>query len=189
MMAVKEFANVFNEIHPDFFEQDFIKERPADLYSEEMLLDLAGFDKNRYMIKVPENITFGFYQGDPEALKASVMQVEENWVQYFGGNARIFCAMAGNEVASFCLLDDFGAHNYTGKMLRFGGPGCVGTVPKFRRQGIGLKMVLEATQILKKEGYDLSYIHYTGVAPWYAKIGYNTVLKWNCNGFKVEEGD
>ena len=34
MMAVKEFANVFNEIHPDFFEQDFIKERPADLYSE-----------------------------------------------------------------------------------------------------------------------------------------------------------
>ena len=35
---------------------------------------------------------------------------------------------------------------------------------------------------LKEEGYDLSYIHYTGVAPWYAKLGYRTILKWDRHG-------
>jgi hypothetical protein len=43
-------------------------------------------------------------------------------------------------------------------------------------------MVKGVTQILKEEGYDLSYIHYTGVAPWYHKLGYRTVLKWNKSG-------
>ena len=37
-------------------------------------------------------------------------------------------------------------------------------------------------QILKEEGYDYSYIHYTGVAPWYEKLGYQTFAKWNKNG-------
>ena len=67
--------------------------------------------------------------------------------------------------------------------LKIGGPGCVGTVPEYRRQGIGLRLVQLATGILKDQGYDLSYIHYTAVAPWYAKLGYQTVLKWNGRGF------
>ena len=37
-------------------------------------------------------------------------------------------------------------------------------------------------QILKEEGYDYSYIHYTYLAPWYERLGYKTVIKWNRDG-------
>jgi hypothetical protein len=43
-------------------------------------------------------------------------------------------------------------------------------------------MVKHVTQILKDEGYDISFIHYTGVAPWYEKLGYNTIVRWNTDG-------
>lgn len=48
--------------------------------------------------------------------------------------------------------------------------------------GIGLTMVKNVPRILKDEGYDYSYIHYTGAALWYEKLGYQTSLKWNKNG-------
>ncbi len=43
-------------------------------------------------------------------------------------------------------------------------------------------MVKHVTQILKEEGYDYSYIHYTYLAPWYERLGYKTVIKWNRDG-------
>ena len=43
-------------------------------------------------------------------------------------------------------------------------------------------MVKHVTQILKEEGYDYSYIHFTGVAPWYEKLGYKTSVQWTKNG-------
>ena len=82
--------------------------------------------------------------------------------------------------ASFCLLDDFG--EYEG--VKIGAPGCVGTVTEYRRQGIGLRMIQLATAWFKEHGYDLSYIHYTYVGHWYARLGYKTVVKWNCNGME-----
>ncbi|MGN0505700.1 MAG: GNAT family N-acetyltransferase [Lachnospiraceae bacterium] len=179
-----EFAAIFHKMHPGFFEQEYIKKRPAEIYSDEMLLDLAEFDKDKYVIEVPEHVTFGFYKGNMEMLKNAVAQVDETWVQFFRENSRVYRATIGSEIASFCLIDNFGIYSYADRIMKFGGPGCVGTVPKFRRQGIGLKMVLEVTQILKEEGYDMSYIHYTSVAPWYAKLGYRTVLRWNCNGLE-----
>ena len=63
------------------------------------------------------------------------------------------------------------------------GPGCVGTVPAYRKKGIGLEMVRRATIMLKEEGFDLSWIHYTHIGPWYEKLGYRTVLRWNGKGF------
>ena len=62
-------------------------------------------------------------------------------------------------------------------------PGCVGTVPAYRKKGIGLEMVRRATIMLKEEGFDLSWIHYTHIGPWYEKLGYRTVLRWNGKGF------
>ena len=47
--------------------------------------------------------------------------------------------------------------------------------------------VYETVTVLKDEGYDLSYIHYTGVAPWYHKLGYNAILKWDRDGILSEE--
>ncbi|SDB65108.1 GNAT family N-acetyltransferase [Butyrivibrio sp. INlla16] len=81
-------------------------------------------------------------------------------------------------VAAFCILSDFGTHDN----LKVGGPGCVGTIPKYRKKGIGLEMVRRATNILKKEKYDISWIHYTHIENWYKKLGYETVLKWNADG-------
>ena len=85
-------------------------------------------------------------------------------------------------IASFCMIENMGEHMLDGRTVKIGGPGCVGTVPEYRKRGIGLMMVKNVTQILKEEGYDFSYIHYTGVASWYQKLGYRTVLKWNKNG-------
>ena len=76
-----------------------------------------------------------------------------------------------------------GEYNVNGRTLKVGGPGCVGTVPEFRRKGIGLTMVAKVTEIFADEGFDVSYIHYTGVADWYAKLGYRTFAKWGKSGF------
>lgn len=75
-----------------------------------------------------------------------------------------------------------GEHDVNGRKVKVGGPGCVGTLPEYRNQGIGLIMVERVTQILKEEGFDYSYIHYTGVAPWYGKLGYKTIVRWTGKG-------
>ncbi len=67
--------------------------------------------------------------------------------------------------------------------LHIGGPGCVGTLSAWRKQGIGLEMVRRATEIFAREGYDVSWIHWTHPEQWYQKLGYRTVLRWNKDGF------
>ena len=90
----------------------------------------------------------------------------------------MLCGYINGKIAAFCLVEDMGEHTIDGKAVRIGGPGCVGTLPRYRNRGIGLMMVKMATQILKDEGYAYSYIHYTGVGPWYRKLGYETLLTW-----------
>ena len=80
-----------------------------------------------------------------------------------------------------------GVHGVNGREYKIGGPGCVGTLPEFRNKGIGLTMVRNVTQILKAEGYDYSYIHFTGIAQWYEKLGYKTCVRWNKNGIKTSK--
>ena len=38
-------------------------------------------------------------------------------------------------------------------------------------------------EILKRDGFDLSWIHFTHLEKWYMKLGYEPVLHWNCKGF------
>ena len=71
--------------------------------------------------------------------------------------------------------------------LNIGGPGCVGTIPEYRRRGIGLEMVRLATEILRNDGFDLSWIHYTHLEHWYMKLGYKPVLKWNSSSILPEK--
>ena len=104
------------------------------------------------------------------------------WLPLFNEKSRVYCGFIDGRIASFCMIENMGEHMLDGRTVKIGGPGCVGTVPEYRKRGIGLMMVKNVTQILKEEGYDFSYIHYTGVAPWYQKLGYRTVLKWNKNG-------
>lgn len=170
-------ADIFAHLHPGFFDEDYIRSLPEEHIFDEQVLDLHAWQEGA-PVACPPHITFGRYQGDMEALQAAVREVDEDWVQWFTDPEEVFCAFDGDKVASFCLLDDCGA--YEG--LRIGAPGCVGTVPAYRKQGIGLRMVQKATAILQQEGYDLSWIHYTHVGRWYARLGYKTVLKWNAKG-------
>lgn len=175
------YTDLFNALHPGFFQQEGIRSLPPEEVFEEQLLDLHTFSPHAVQIACPERITFGMYQGDMSALHQAVAQVDKDWVQYFSRGDSVYCAMDGDKVVSFCLLDEFG--EYQG--LRIGGPGCVGTVPNARGQGIGLKMVQNATSLLKEQGYDFSYIHYTHVGRWYAKLGYETILRWNAKGIQA----
>lgn len=171
------YADMFSALQPGFFEKEYIRSLPPEHIFDEQVLDLHTWQEGE-PVPCPEHITFGFYKGDAEALQEAVALVDEDWVQYFQEGDKVFCAFVGDRVASFCILDDFG--EYQG--LRVGAPGCVGTVPAFRKQGIGLKLVQKATAILKEKGYDLSWIHYTHVGHWYARVGYKTVIRWNCRG-------
>ena len=181
-MTKQDYISLFNSMHKGFFEGESVKDLSEGEVFEEMLLPLKKFDPSIYEKKLPENITFGFYEGEISEIKKEIEKVSPDWVQFFGEAGRIFCGYIDSKVASFCLAEDMGEHIVNGRRLKIGGPGCVGTVPEYRNNGIGLTMVKLVTEILKNEGYDYSYIHYTAVTDWYAKLGYKTILKWNKNG-------
>ena len=141
---------------------------------DEMLLALEGYTDP---LPAPDGVTFGFYSGDLAPLLAAVSEVEPGWAKYYDGREPAFCGFVGETVVSFCLLSDFGEREILGVKSRVGGTGCVGTLPAYRRRGIGLKMVSLGTLILKERGFDYSYIHDTGVPDWYAKLGYKTIFK------------
>lgn len=181
-MNVSVYKGLMDAVHPGFFAQPWLNAMPEQAVYEEMAMDLAEYDPARVSLPVPQGVTFGFYTGSREPLLRAVAQVDTDWVRLFGEKSQAFCAFSQGEIASFCLVEDMGVHVLSGQTLHVGVPGCVGTVPSFRRQGIGLRMVAEATALLKTRGYDISYIHYTGVAPWYARLGYRTFMRWNKNG-------
>lgn len=181
-MEKQEAITLFQSMHPNFFEREDIQSLSEDWTFDEMLLRLEEFDAHRYEKALDSSITFGFFEGDRAELLKAVEQVDSDWVEFFEGEGRVFCGYLDGKVVSFCHVGNMGAYEINGQILKIGGPGCVGTLPEHRDKGIGLTMVKKATQILKDEGYDYSYIHYTYVAQWYAKLGYETILKWTKKG-------
>lgn len=173
-----DYTALFHALHPDFFSDDSIRSLPPEDVFEEQLLDLHTFSADQVNLPCPDHITFGFFSGDINALRSAVRQVDEDWVQYFQDGDQVYCAFDGDQIVSFCTVDEFGRYD----SLRIGGPGCVGTIPAYRKQGIGLKLVQNATAMLKEQGFDMSYIHYTHVGHWYARLGYQTILRWNAHG-------
>lgn len=184
--SYEENVRVFRETRPDFFTLPGIKVLPPDKIFDEMFLDLHAFRAEDHVIPLPEGVSFGFYEGPKDKLLEAVGQVGKHWVEIYRKTDRAYCAYWKGEVASFCTFVDCGAHTYLGKDARFVAPGCVGTVPAFRRNGIGLAMMRNVTAIAAEEGFDYSYIHYTGVAHWYARLGYTIVLRWTKDGLLPE---
>ena len=181
-MNRQDYIALLDCLYPKFFEREYIRNLPDEWICDEMLLSLDEFEPKQYEKVLDDAISFGFYHGDLEELKEEVAKVVQYWTQSFNGKHRVYCGYINGKIASFCLVEDKGTHNINGREYKIGGPGCVGTLPEYRNQGIGLTMVKHVTQILKDEGYDYSYIHFTGVAAWYAKLGYQSVIKWNKNG-------
>ena len=134
------YAEMFHALQPGFFDKEYIRTLPEDEVFVEQIIDLHTWQEGE-PVPYPEHITFGFYKGDIDKLQAAVREVDDDWAQWFGKTDRVFCAFDGERIASFCLLDAFG--EYDG--LRVGGPGCVGTIPAYRKLGIGLRMVQLAT--------------------------------------------
>ena len=141
------YLKMFNNMHPSFFDDPGITGMPKDWVFSELIMDLRNDSPREIVPHCPENITFDEYKGDASRLRKAVNEVDEDWVQYFGEWSRVFCAFDKDEVVAFCILSDFGMQDN----LKIGGPGCVGTIPKYREKGIGLEMVRRATVLLKKE--------------------------------------
>lgn len=179
------YTELFKCLHPDFFKEKSICSLPKDWIFTELVMDLRQDLPNEVVPCCINGITFGEYHGDLAALHDAVRQVDDDWVQYFKEDCRFYCAFKGEKIVAFCILDDMG--RFQG--LHIGGPGCVGTIPQFRRQGIGLEMVRLATETLRQEGFDLSWIHYTHLAHWYMKLGYQPVLQWNSSGILKNTDD
>lgn len=182
MMNKSELITLFSNMHPRFFEADHIRSLPEEYIFDEMILPLEEFDASVYDKNFDNSVSFGFYDGDIAELANAVGAVDNGWPQYFRKGERIYCGFKDGNIASFAIISDLGTHNVNGRSIRIGGPGCVGTLPQYRDFGIGLTLVKNVTEILKNEGYDYSYIHYTYVAPWYEKLGYKVALQWNKNG-------
>lgn len=146
---------------------------------DEMTRSMHDFLAEDFDLPVPQEVSFGWYNGGQEELHRAVRDVDEGWVQYFTADSRVFCGFAAGEIASFCLVDYDSECILSDGSNKVGVIGCVGTVHSFRRKGIGLKMVALASECLSQNDCDLCFIHYTGVSRWYAKLGYRTFLSQN----------
>lgn len=172
------YAQLFDQMHPRFFETAGIRRLPEDAVFSEQILPLDRYNPDAIRLSCPEGITFGAYRGPLTAVHDAVRQVVPDWLSFYTENSEAFCGFDGERIVSFCILEDM--IRYRG--FHIGGPGCVGTIPEYRQRGIGLRMVQLATAVFQRRGYDLSYIHYTQLERWYAKLGYVTVLRWKREG-------
>lgn len=144
---------------------------------DEMKRSIQDFCIDNYSLSVPENTSFGWYEGCIEELREAVADVEEDWIKYFDESSKVFCGWCNHEISSFCIIHYDSECILSNGSNKVGVIGCVGTVHRYREKGIGLKMVALASEELKKQKCDLCFIHFTGVADWYAKLGYETFLK------------
>lgn len=181
-MNNQEYFPLFAKMYPNHFESEAVLGLPEDSVFEEMILPLDNFDADGYNKNLSNDISFGFYNGSIAKLRKAVEKVDPDWANFFSADSKIFCGYVNGRVASFCLIDDMGVYKIGNREIKVGGPGCVGTLPEYRSKGIGLTMVCKATQILKGNGFDCSYIHFTAVPAWYGKLGYRTLIKWTRGG-------
>lgn len=143
----------------------------------EMSMELADYKFSP--MPAPEGIRFAFYRGDVKKLRKAVGEVDEDWVQYFGEGDCVFCGFDGEKIASFCIVEEDAECLISDGKSKIGSIGCVGTVPAYRKQGIGLFMVALATDYLKQKNCDKAYIHYTHLDHWYGKLGYRTFARFS----------
>lgn len=139
-----------------------------------------GMDLNRFKPSLPQtDITYDFLSRRHDELIKAVASVDEEWVQYFDENCNAYCGFKNGEIVCFCLVDFDAECILSDENSKVASIGCVGTVPKYRRNGYGLKMVENATLISKEKGCNKGFIHQTHLESWYGKLGYKTVIKFS----------
>ncbi len=143
----------------------------------EMGMDIADYEPP--YLPVSCDVEFRFCTDDIEVLRNAVASVDDEWVQYFTDTDTVFCGYVNGVLASFCIIGTDELCLLSDDHSKVGSIGCVGTVPQFRRKGIGLSMVSKATEFLKAQRCDKSFIHYTHLEKWYSKLGYRTFLRFS----------
>ncbi len=142
----------------------------------EMGMDIAGYVQ--HVCPTPEGVTYRWYDGDHDALLQMVDEVDSEWPQYFANTDPVLCAYVGDELASFCIVEDDVHCLLSTGSSQVASIGCVGTRPKFRRRGIGLVMVEYATELVATRGATRGFIHYTSLESWYGRLGYRRFLQF-----------
>ncbi|MGN0667096.1 MAG: GNAT family N-acetyltransferase [Huintestinicola sp.] len=142
----------------------------------EMSMELHNYTEKTSPIP---DVEFGFFHGDISLLRAAVAKVDEDWVQYFGKDSSVFCGYVNGWPVSFCIVDIDADCIISSPDSRIASIGCVGTIPDYRKQGIGLRMVDLATVYAKSKGCTKGYIHFTHIDQWYAKLGYETFARFS----------
>ena len=151
-------------------------EKQGYTFEPNVEMDMCLKDYTMPQMPVPEGVTFDYYKGSLAELREAVAKVEENWVQFFNEGDCFYCGFLDGKIVSLCILGFDDDWVISDSSMRVGSVGCVGTVPEYRKKGIGLAMVAHATQILKEAGCDKSFIHYTALDKWYGRLGYETCM-------------
>ncbi|MBQ8791089.1 MAG: GNAT family N-acetyltransferase [Ruminiclostridium sp.] len=146
-----------------------------------MDIDTYCFEYVGLDIPKPENITYRLAgDSDKEELLKAVEQVEPDWVElYKSCDDDVLLAICDGEIAGFEMVNEYGGNFTKGENVKHGCIGCVGTVPKFRKRGIGLDMTANAVQRLRALGCDKVQLLYLVLDKWYGKLGfYITSTQW-----------
>ncbi len=74
-MNKQEAITLFHNIHPNFFEREYIRNLEEDEIFDEMMLRLDEFDVGKYEKAFDTSVSFGFFEGDRAELLKAVEQV------------------------------------------------------------------------------------------------------------------
>ncbi|MBQ5330251.1 MAG: GNAT family N-acetyltransferase [Oscillospiraceae bacterium] len=179
-MNSDEIKELFEKVNPGHFERDYVKALDEGEVFEDLIMPLGSFELPQ-TAGLP-GITYGSYTGKVTDLKEMIGRIDRGWIDIFNEESEVYCAFCEGHPVSICMIEDMGEHFIGGRKYRVGGPGCVGTLPEYRKRGIGAQMVLNVTKILRDRGFDLSYIYYTAVGGWYEKMGYKKAVRWDKHG-------
>ena len=75
MADQKDYEALFMEMHPGFFEKDYIRSIEEDWIYEEMILRLDEFDPDVYQKTFDSDVSFGIFQGSLEELHGHITLV------------------------------------------------------------------------------------------------------------------
>lgn len=151
----------------------------ADWVSADLTLNLSQYSTPN-IPPSPYDIRFGLPSDKVHAqISNAVEEVDSDWISYFAvPNAPVFAAWRNENLAGFLLLDDHADVPYCPFDARVGTIGCVGVLPAYRKQGIGLRMVDAATRELIARGCAWAHIGYTHLSHWYGRIGYQVCMEF-----------
>lgn len=142
----------------------------------EMRMDLENYQAHNLTIS-PE-VSLEVYRGDFAALIEAVKEVDVDWAEFFNEDDTFVAAVVKGKPVGFAIVqfDEVSIVSEPNKIA--GSIGCVGTIPAFRGTGIGIALVDFATKLLSEHGTNCCFIHETHLEKWYAKLGYQTFLRY-----------